>query len=44
VLSARIPQREALAVAWGRPLGPEPYGYDAAAREVEELTQRGRNG
>ena len=37
VLRARIPQREALAVAWGHPLGPEAYGYDLAARQVEEL-------
>lgn len=37
VLRARVPQREALAIAWGHPLGPEPHGYDQVAREVEEL-------
>jgi chromosome partitioning protein len=36
VLRARIPQREALAVAWGRPLSPESFGYSLAAREIEE--------
>lgn len=40
VLRARIPQREALAVAWGRPFGPESFGYDLAAKEVEELVRR----
>lgn len=40
VLSARIPQREALAVVWGRPLGSESYGYDLAAREIEKLASR----
>ncbi len=37
VLEARIPQREALAVAWGQPLAPEPYGYDLAAAQIKEL-------
>jgi chromosome partitioning protein len=37
VLEARIPQREALAVAWGHQLGAKAYGYDLAARQVEEL-------
>ena len=40
VLRARIPQREALAVVWGHPLGPESYGYDLAAHEVEDLVGR----
>ena len=40
VLRASIPQREALAVAWGHPLGPESFGYDLAANEVEELVRR----
>ena len=39
VLRARIPQREALAVAWGHPLGPGAYGYDLAAKEIEELAE-----
>lgn len=37
VLDARIPQREALAVAWGQPLTPDPYGYDLAAAQIKEL-------
>jgi chromosome partitioning protein len=41
VLRARVPQREAMAVAWGHPLGAEPYGYDLAASEVEELVATG---
>ena len=41
VLRARVPQREALAVAWGRRLGREGFGYDLAAREVEDIFQRG---
>lgn len=40
VLKARIPQREALAVAWGHPLGPESFGYSLAAKEVEKLVRR----
>jgi chromosome partitioning protein len=42
VLKARIPQREALAVAWGHQLGPAAFGYDLAAREVEELVRVAR--
>lgn len=38
VLDARIPQREALAVAWGQPLATAAYGYDEAARQIKELT------
>lgn len=37
LLDARIPQREALAVAWGQPLTPDPYGYDLAAAQIKEL-------
>jgi len=37
VLDARIPQREALAVAWGQPLTTDPYGYDLAAIQIKEL-------
>jgi chromosome partitioning protein len=37
VLEARIPQREALAVAWGQPLTSDPYGYDLAAQQIKEL-------
>ena len=37
VLDARIPQREALAVAWGQPLTPDPYGYDLAVEQIKEL-------
>lgn len=37
VLDARIPQREALAVAWGQPLTPNPYGYDLATEQIKEL-------
>jgi chromosome partitioning protein len=37
VLDARIPQREALAVAWGQPLTADPYGYDLAAAQIKEL-------
>ena len=41
VLRARIPQREALAVAWGQPFGPESFGYSLAAREIEALVLHG---
>ena len=41
VLKTRVPQREALAVAWGHPLGAEPYGYELVAHEVEELVATG---
>jgi chromosome partitioning protein len=37
VLDARIPQREALAVAWGTPLTHDPYGYDLAADQIKEM-------
>ncbi len=37
VLDARIPQREALAIAWGQPLARDAYGYDAAAVQIKEL-------
>jgi chromosome partitioning protein len=37
VLRARIPQREALAVAWGQPLTPHDHGYDLAAEQITEL-------
>lgn len=37
VLDAYIPQREALAVAWGQPLTRDAYGYDLAAQQIEEL-------
>ena len=37
VLDAQIPQREALAVAWGLPLTRDPYGYDLAAQQIQEL-------
>jgi chromosome partitioning protein len=37
VLDAQIPQREALAVAWGLPLTRDPYGYDLVAGQIKEL-------
>jgi len=37
VLDVQIPQREALAVAWGLPLTRDPYGYDQAAEQIKEL-------
>jgi chromosome partitioning protein len=37
VLDAQIPQREALAVAWGLPLTRDAYGYDHAAQQIKEL-------
>jgi chromosome partitioning protein len=37
VLDVQIPQREALAVAWGQPLTRDPYGYDLAAKQIKEL-------
>jgi chromosome partitioning protein len=37
VLDAQIPQREALAVAWGQPLTRDPYGYEVAAKQIKEL-------
>ncbi len=39
VLDARIPQREALAVAWGQPLPRDIYGYDIAAEQIKELVR-----
>jgi chromosome partitioning protein len=37
VLAAHIPQREALAVSWGRALATNQFGYDLAANEIKEL-------
>lgn len=39
VLTTRIPLREALALAWGRPI-TELYHYDEAAAEISERTAR----
>lgn len=37
VLSSHVPQREALALAWGQPLTDAAYGYDLAAAQIKEL-------
>lgn len=36
VLDARIPLREALALAWGGPIGPT-FGYELAAEQLRAL-------
>lgn len=36
-LDPRIPQREALAVAWGQPITRDAFGYDQAAQQIQEI-------
>nr|MDQ2729707.1 hypothetical protein [Actinomycetota bacterium] len=39
VLDTRIPQREALAIAWGQTVMKNAYGYDLTAQQIKELLE-----